>query len=267
MKPDLIIMDMDDTLMTKDNQMSKTTHEYLLKIQREGYRIALASGRPTEGMLPTAKALEMDINKSYIMSYNGAQTIDLSTQEVVSSQLIDKQSFDEIIDFCRKNGLFALTYHDGHIVYDGSHEYMNIESELTGLPMKKVDDLKSYIQEPVPKAMGVDYEAHISELIQQLSDGFNEKVDATTSKPYFLEFMCKGVSKGAAIKNLAERLNLNTEHMIAFGDSQNDVEMFKHVGTSVAMDNASGAVKSHATMTTASNNDDGIVKALQKLMD
>ncbi|MBH9579955.1 HAD family phosphatase [Staphylococcus felis] len=267
MKPDLIIMDMDDTLMTSNNEMSKVTKEYLLSIQRAGYRIALASGRPTEGMIQTAKNLEMDVNQSYIMSYNGAQTIDLSNNTVVSSQMIDKSAFDEIIDFCRDNQLFALTYHDGHIVYEGSHEYMNIESELTGLPMKKVDDLKTYIQGPVPKAMGVDYETHISELMTHMSEGFNEKIDATTSKPYFLEFMCKGVSKGAAIQDLAERLNLDTRNMIAFGDSRNDIEMFKQVGTAVAMDNASDSVKEYATMVTKSHDEDGIPYALKQLLD
>lgn len=44
---------------------------------------------------------------------------------------------------------------------------MNIESELTGLPMKKVDDIKDYIQDAVPKVMGVDYEEHIAELIKK----------------------------------------------------------------------------------------------------
>ena len=41
---------------------------------------------------------------------------------------------------------------------------MNIESELTGLPMKRVDDIKSYIQADVPKVMGVDYVPNITSL-------------------------------------------------------------------------------------------------------
>ena len=36
-----------------------------------------------------------------------------------------------------------MTYQDGYIIYDDDHEYMNIESEITGLPMKRVNDLKA----------------------------------------------------------------------------------------------------------------------------
>ena len=60
MKPDLIIMDMDDTLMTSENIVSETTKNYLIEIQEAGYSIALSSGRPTEGMIPVAHTLKMD---------------------------------------------------------------------------------------------------------------------------------------------------------------------------------------------------------------
>lgn len=264
MKPDLIIMDMDDTLMTSENVVSEATQQYLIDIQEAGYQIALASGRPTEGMVPVAQSLKMDQFNSYIMSYNGAKTIDLSTNKVVASELIQKEAFDEIIDYCRQHGLFALTYKEGYIIYEGEHEYMSIESEITGLPMKKVDDLKAYIQEPVPKAMGVDYEAHIAKLSNELNGHFNEDIACTTSKPFFLEFMSKGVSKGKAIQDLADRLNLDVNRMIAFGDSANDKEMFEVVGTPIAMGNAIDLLKKRATMITKSHDEDGIPFALKQ---
>ena len=51
----MIVMDMDDTLMTSDNVVSPETKDYLIQLQEEGYKIVLASGRPTEGMIPVAK--------------------------------------------------------------------------------------------------------------------------------------------------------------------------------------------------------------------
>lgn len=257
---------MDDTLMTSDNRVSVKTKAYLLKLQEKGVKIALASGRPTEGMIPTAKALKMDQFGSYIMSYNGAQTLDLSKDEVVEKQMIDKEEFDKIVDFCREKGFFILTYHEGHIIHEGEHEYMNIESELTGLPMKKVTDIKAYIQNPVPKAMGVDYEKNIQACIATMGSSFDHAIDVTTSKPFFLEFMSKGVSKGAAITKLAKRLDLDVNQMVAFGDSANDIEMFKVVGKSVAMENASEKVKSYADMITKSNDEEGIPYALDQIL-
>uniref|UniRef100_UPI00210915C7 HAD hydrolase family protein n=1 Tax=Staphylococcus aureus TaxID=1280 RepID=UPI00210915C7 len=130
---------------------------------------------------------------SFIISYNGSKTINMTNEEVEVRKSIGKQDFDEIVDYCRDRGFFVLTYHDGHIIYDSEHEYMNIEAELTGLPMKRVDDIKAYIQDNVPKVMGVVYVSNITEARIDLNGVFNDNVDATTSKPFFLAFMAKDV--------------------------------------------------------------------------
>ena len=56
----MIVMDMDDTLITSDNVVSPETKDYLIQLQEEGYKIVLASGRPTEGMIPVAKELKLE---------------------------------------------------------------------------------------------------------------------------------------------------------------------------------------------------------------
>lgn len=61
---------------------------------------------------------------------------------------------------------------------------MNIESQLTGLPMNRVADLKEYINHSVPKVMGVDYVGHITEARIELDGYFNNDIDVTTSKPF-----------------------------------------------------------------------------------
>lgn len=263
----LIVMDMDDTLMTSDNEVSTDTANYLIDIQHQGYTVVLASGRPTEGMLPTAKRLKLDQFNSYVISYNGGKTVNVPNETVEVSRTVSKSDFDEIVDFCRDNQLFVLTYQDGYIVYEGEHEYMNIESELTGLPMKAVDDLKSYIQEDVPKVMGIDYIPKITSIRNDLAGHFNETIDVTTSKPYFLEFMAQGVSKGNAITDLSNKLGLNLSQVIGFGDSSNDISMLKVVGKAIAMGNANDDVKAVADEVTLTNDYNGIPYSLKKLLN
>lgn len=53
---------------------------------------------------------------------------------------------------------------------------------------------------------------------------------------------------------------------MAFGDERNDISMFDIVGTAVAMGNGSQEAKDHADFVTASNNDNGIAKALDKFV-
>lgn len=263
----MIAMDMDDTLMTSQNEVSLETKAYLLKIQQEGYRVVLASGRPTAGMLPTAKLLQLDDYNSHIVSYNGGQITDVATEQTIVNHAVTKQDFDEIVDYCRAQGFFVLTYKDDCIIYDSEHEYMNIEAELTGLPMKKVDDIKAYIQTDVPKVMGVDYEENIGAACDAFNGQFNANIDVTTSKPYFLEFMAKNVSKGQALIELCSRFDMTIDEVIVFGDSSNDASMFEVAGKAIAMDNANDLLKSMAHEITLSNDENGIPHALKRILN
>ncbi|MBO1199638.1 HAD family phosphatase [Staphylococcus simiae] len=262
----LIALDMDDTLLTSDNVISQSTLQYLKDIQDRGYYVVLASGRPTEGMIPAAKELALPEHNSYIISYNGGRTINMANEKVEHSQSISKEDFDEIVDYCRERQFFILTYQDGHIIYEGEHEYMNIESELTGLPMKKVQDLKEYIRGEVPKVMGVDYVANITEARIDLNGIFNDNVDATISKPFFLEFMARNVSKGNAVIALCDKLNITIDQVIAFGDSMNDKSLFDVAGLAVAMGNAADELKKYADKETLDNDSDGIPVALKEIL-
>ena len=51
----MVVLDMDDTLMNSDNEVSPETKSYLIDIQDKGYSVVLASGRPTEGMIHLAR--------------------------------------------------------------------------------------------------------------------------------------------------------------------------------------------------------------------
>ncbi|AVQ33247.1 HAD family phosphatase [Staphylococcus muscae] len=266
MKTDLIIFDMDDTLLTSNNDVSPLTKEYLLKVQQQGYKLTLASGRPTEGMLNVAKELKLDEYGSYIMSYNGGQTMDFANQTVIAKQTVSKANFDRIVDFCRENNMLVLTYYNGQIVVEGEHEYMGVESQLTGMSMIQVDDIKAHVQTDVPKAMAVDNEEKIAQMLATQTSQFTDELTVTISKPFFLEFMSKGVSKGAAIKRLAEQLDLSVDNMIAFGDSANDLDMIETVGTGVAMGNALDLVKEKANVVTKSHDEDGIPYILEQLI-
>lgn len=262
----MIVLDMDDTLMNSDNEISDETQSYLIDIQEKGYHVVLASGRPTEGMLPAARELKLNHNDSFIISYNGGKTIKMSNEEVEVSKTVSKENFDLIVDYCREQGFLVLTYDNGYIIHDSEHEYMNIESELTGLPMKKVEDIKSYIQHDVPKVMGVDYVGNITEARIDLDGYFNNDIDVTTSKPFFLEFMAKDVSKGNAIKALCKKSDINLDEVVVFGDSLNDRSMFEVAGYSVAMGNASDELKDIADDVTLDNNSNGIPHTLKHLL-
>lgn len=88
----------------------------------------------------------------------------------------------------------------------------------------------------------------------------------TTSKPYFLEFMAQGVSKGNAVTDLSKKLDIALSEVVAFGDSSNDISMLQVVGHAVAMGNANDQVKAVADEITLSNSDNGIPHTLRQIL-
>ncbi|MGV2874294.1 Cof-type HAD-IIB family hydrolase [Macrococcus capreoli] len=260
----MIVLDMDDTLLTSDNTILPSTKDALIKAQQQGIKVVLASGRPTGGMLAAAKALQLADFGSYILSYNGAEVTEMSTGELIAATHVSKQSFDAVYDYLRARDVFVLTYIDNTIVYEGTHEYMNVEHELTGLPMQPVEDLKAFVTGDVPKLMGVDDIEKISAMNEAIGGSFNGDIHATTSKPFFLEFMNKDVSKGKVLKQLVEKLGIKQEEVMAFGDSNNDKDMLEYAGLGVAMGNANDNIKQIADVITDDHNQDGIANIVNK---
>jgi hydroxymethylpyrimidine pyrophosphatase-like HAD family hydrolase len=54
---------------------------------------------------------------------------------------------------------------------------------------------------------------------------------------------------------------------VAFGDAEADIEMFRVAGASVAMGQSSDHVKSMATVVTATNDEDGVAVAVERLLE
>ena len=82
MKYKLLVLDVDGTLLNNEKEISKRTLASLLKVQQMGTRIALASGRPTYGLMPLAKILELGNYGGFIVSYNGCQIINAQNGEI-----------------------------------------------------------------------------------------------------------------------------------------------------------------------------------------
>jgi 5-amino-6-(5-phospho-D-ribitylamino)uracil phosphatase len=76
----------------------------------------------------------------------------------------------------------------------------------------------------------------------------------------------KAASKGAALRAACAHLEIAPRDVIAFGDAENDVEMFRVAGRSVAMGNAVDAVKRAATTVTARNDEAGVARAIDRLL-
>ena len=95
---------------------------------------------------------------------------------------------------------------------------------------------------------------------------FAGEVSATRSQSYYLDVTHPDANKGVVVDFLAHRFKLERSEIFVIGDMANDVPMFARAGHSVAMGNATQAVKRRADHTTASNDKNGFAAAMEKFI-
>ncbi|MFK8243402.1 MULTISPECIES: Cof-type HAD-IIB family hydrolase [unclassified Facklamia] len=259
-----LILDIDDTLLNSQRQITPKTRERLMQLQEDGYYLVLASGRPTKSMIETAKELKLDQYHSYIISFNGAVITKMDDESELYSKRLELEEQREIIDYIQAQSLSVISYTDDEIIIDYENDYSHIEAELTGIPYHYSPEYISSIETPQLKLIGVGNPTIVEEVNTALDGQFGQSTYATTSKPYFIEFMHREVSKGDAIKKLVSHLGYTVEQVVACGDGNNDASMIEVAGVGVAMANATDYLKSLADEITKSNDDDGLVDVMNQ---
>ena len=265
----MLVLDIDDTLMTSENTISDATYQALMKAQEQGKKVVLASGRPTPSMIETAKQLKLDHFDSYIISFNGAAITSMADGQELFSQRLEAEAQDDIVRYIQAKGLTVLTYMDEYVVMDKVNDYSHIESQLTGIPDRYDSEAianLSQLAKARMKFIGVGDPDLVAAADAELKGRFGDLTYATTSKPYFLEFVHHQVSKGQAIKVLCQHLGLTLDQVIACGDGNNDLTMIETAGLGVAMANATPLLKEAADHITLSNDQDGLVPIIRDFM-
>ncbi len=102
--------------------------------------------------------------------------------------------------------------------------------------------------------------------IKEIPAEFHEMYEIIKTRSMLLEFMPKGVTKAYGISLLAKDLGLKQEEIMAIGDEENDLPMIQYAGLGVAMENAVPFVKEAADFVTASNEENGVAKVIQKFV-
>ena len=268
MKYKLLVLDVDGTLLNDEREISKRTLAALLKVQQMGVRIVLASGRPTYGLMPLAKTLELGNYGGFVLSYNGCQIIKAQNGEILFERRINPEMLPYLEKKARKNGFAIFTYHDDTLITDSpDNEYIKNEALLNNLKIIREDEFSTAIDFAPCKCMLVsDKEKALIGLEQHWEKRLAGTLDAFRSEPYFLEVVPCGVNKPNTLGALLEHLGVTREEVIAVGDGVCDVTMLQLAGMGVAMGHSQDSVKVCADYVTASNEEDGVALAVEKLI-
>jgi Cof subfamily protein (haloacid dehalogenase superfamily) len=262
----MIVLDLDDTLLRDDLTISPRTKRSLMEAQEAGIKVVLASGRPTQGMLPIAEELRLKEYGSFILSFNGGKIIDCQTGEEWFSSTLPVETVHHLYEISRRENVDIHTYVGDAIVTEMPNPYTDIEGELTGLEVRTVESFINAVTEPVVKVLMLKESEILEKVEKKLQEEFSGSLSILRSKPFFLEFTEAGVTKGASLNSLIRKLGLSREEVIAIGDSGNDLSMIQFAGLGVAMGNASEAIKAQADFVTDTNMNDGVAKVVEEFI-
>lgn len=261
MKYKLLVLDIDGTLTDGKNVLTPFTKQTLEKVQKKGIKVVLASGRPTYGVMPLAKELELAKYGGYILSFNGGKIIDMAAKQTVYQSIIDQDLIPELYKLSREFEVAIVSYKDEYIITeDPEDRFVQHEAYLTKMKPQKVDDFC--------KATGSGFEANkclaagepekLIEMEKVALEHFGDRMNIYRSLDCFLELVPKTTDKALSLERLLEHLGLEREQMVAVGDGFNDLAMIKYAGFGVAMGNAQQAVKDAADHITLSNDENGV---------
>ncbi len=264
---EILVLDIDGTLTNSQKEITKKTLDAILKIQKRGHIVVLASGRPTPGILNLAKELNLSKYNGYILSYNGAKIINCATNEIIHNKVIDRALIPSIYEAALLHEVGIISY-EGDTVIAGTpiDEYMIKESKINNLPIKQVEDFVKYINFDINKLIMTHEPAHLEKVEIILKEQFRDSLNIYRSEPYFLEIMPLNIDKAYSLSILLEHLGLSKDQMISCGDGYNDLTMIEYAGMGVAMANARDTIKQAADYITLSNDEDGIAHVIHEFM-
>ncbi|WP_343618261.1 Cof-type HAD-IIB family hydrolase [Flavobacterium sp.] len=259
----MLVLDMDDTLLTDDHRISDLNKKVLLEAQAKGVHVVLASGRPTSAMAAYAKELEMDLKDSYMISFNGAIISRVKDDFILFEQRLIPEQIHALYDYSQEKKTHIITYLDNEIISETDSKYIDVEKEITGMHHHKVSSFKSYVDRPAVKCILLEEPSYLKGLEKDLKERMPH-LSVSMSKPFFLEVAQNGIDKAESLKLLAERLGVQQNEIIAVGNAGNDLTMIEYAGLGVWVDNVAPELRDKADIIVASNNNDGVAEVVQR---
>ncbi|MFS9153201.1 Cof-type HAD-IIB family hydrolase [Streptococcus infantis] len=269
-----VFFDIDGTLVNDRKSVLKSTKEAIKIVKDQGVLVGVATGRGPFFV----KDLMDDLDLDFAVTYNGQYIF--NKERVLFASPIDKRSLRQVIAYAKENrkeiamgtrqdvigsrimsfGLSPLSqlvsrFVPKFLTRTVSHSFNRMVSKA--LPQKE-DDLLDLINQPIYQVLML----MTPEESNQAASEF-EYLKFTRSNPFAADIINQGNSKLEGIRRVGKEYGFDLNQVMAFGDSDNDLEMLAGVGMSVAMGNGSSSVKEVAKHITTSNQEDGIHKALE----
>ena len=266
----LIALDMDGTLMNNKSELSKDNKKVLEKAIKAGIYVVPATGRVYNRLPEEIKNLQ---GIKYVLSSNGAAVYSTNENKPIYTNFMSTQKALEIFNTIKDINCIKEFYINGQsyfeqkiIDYIDTFDILPSFRKFYGREKQAIKDIEIFLQDNINGVEKINLpwlsKEIKAELFKRLSD--IEDITITSSVKHNLELNKKGANKGDGLKNLCNILNINMSEVMAFGDSDNDLEMILQAGYGIAMSNGDISLKEKADFITLSNDEDGVAYAIEK---
>ncbi len=267
-----VALDLDGTTFNSAGDISEENVRALEEAAAKGVHIIVSTGRSYSSLPDHIKNVR---GIEYAITSNGAHVNIMATGEQIYSDYLDPAAVREIAVLKDETGADIEVFIEGRAYVDQSYyddvkengcAYRNAEYVLWS--RKPVPDVSALMLENSKEIENVNF---IYETLEMLEDA-RPKVNAiknatiTSSFPNNLEVGGPHTSKKTALAWLLKELKASADELMCCGDAPNDIAMIEMAGIGVAVANAWGGLRDHADFMTASNDDDGVAKAIDKFV-
>ena len=268
----LIATDMDGTLLDPKGQVDIPRLEKLLdQLEERGIRFVIATGNE----IHRVKQLLGHLTERVVLIVaNGARIFE--GNQLLQAQTWDDDMVNRALEFFKGRECqdqFVVTSMNGGFVKEGTvftqlENFMTPEMiELFYQRMNFVEELESHLFGGVLKMSLVVGEERSDSVLEEINQLFNGHVQAVSSGYGCIDILRSGIHKAWGLQELLKRWDIKAEEIMAFGDSENDVEMLQLAGIAYAMENADDKAKAVATDFAPSNSQAGVYQVLEDWLE
>ena len=268
----VIATDMDGTLLDPKGQLDLPRLEKILdKLDQCDIRFVIATGNEVHRMRQLLGHLA---DRVVLVVANGARIFE--NNELIQAQTWDDAMVDKALGHFKGRECqdqFVVTAMNGGFVKEGT-VFTELDKFMTPEMIEKlyqrmnfVDEFDSNLFGGVLKMSMVVGEERSESVLQEINDLFDGHVRAVSSGYGCIDILQDGIHKAWGLVELLKRWNLKPEQIMAFGDSENDIEMLELAGISFAMENAEEAVKEIATKVAPANSQAGVYQVLENWLE
>ena len=263
----LLAADMDFTLLSPGQDVPEGNKEAIRALKEAGVAFTIATGRSSFLVGKFAEDLGIEVP---VMTSNGGSLFDAKARKQFASRDFDDTKIRSLLRLLMDREADATLYSDEGIFFcpDSSRKYF-VEGYNEGVePAKQspiIDIDRSFPeQEKIPgfnKILLISPDKEVEDIF--LSD---PELVLISSGPNLYDVMCKGVSKGNALLELADYLGIPADNTFAIGDSDNDLSMIESAKYGIAMGNATAEIKKASSYITTNYDSLGFAKAVYEFV-